>query len=203
MDRSPNLMEKMGGDGLYTAVDEEERAPSEMGKKILPPLSLLLSAGDGGDRADQSTESLPEGLSPAAMAASLEEDDGASNLVLDSALNMVYLIELSAPKEGETLQDHHDCSIFLNEWMFKVGVQIPFEFSILELLYVFSAAPIQEIQSRLPSLGLAAVEEGDVGLYPWMFHHASSVHHSSSEPLEKNIWERCASKLGWTANLHL
>ncbi|KAL6002636.1 hypothetical protein ACLOJK_022855 [Asimina triloba] len=43
-------------------------------------------------------------------------------------------VELSAPREGETLRDHHDGSICLNEWMFKAGVRIPFDFGVSKLL---------------------------------------------------------------------
>ncbi|KAL5996416.1 hypothetical protein ACLOJK_026494 [Asimina triloba] len=39
----------MDGDGLYTPVNEDERALLEMGKKISPLLSLLLPVEDGGD----------------------------------------------------------------------------------------------------------------------------------------------------------
>ncbi|KAL5985202.1 hypothetical protein ACLOJK_036440 [Asimina triloba] len=52
-------------------------------------------------------------------------------------------IELFAPREGETLRDHQDGNIYLNEWMFKAGVRIPFDFGISELPHVFGAAPIQ------------------------------------------------------------
>ncbi|KAL6002384.1 hypothetical protein ACLOJK_034316 [Asimina triloba] len=51
-------------------------------------------------------------------------------------------IELLAPEKGETLRYHHACSICSDEYMFKVGVHIPFELSIMELLYIFNAAPI-------------------------------------------------------------
>ncbi|KAL6001328.1 hypothetical protein ACLOJK_007062 [Asimina triloba] len=52
-------------------------------------------------------------------------------------------VELSAPREGETLPDHHDDNISLNKWTFKVRVQIPFDFGVSELLHAFDAAPIQ------------------------------------------------------------
>ncbi|KAL6006445.1 hypothetical protein ACLOJK_037399 [Asimina triloba] len=52
-------------------------------------------------------------------------------------------VELLVPAEGVTLRNHHEGCIYLNEWMFKAGVQIPFDFDILELLHIFGAAPIQ------------------------------------------------------------
>ncbi|KAL6002935.1 hypothetical protein ACLOJK_023157 [Asimina triloba] len=49
---------------------------------------------------------------------------------------------VSAPREGETLWDHCDDNICLNEWIFKAGVRIPFEFGISELLHIFGVALI-------------------------------------------------------------
>ncbi|KAL6002971.1 hypothetical protein ACLOJK_023193 [Asimina triloba] len=51
-------------------------------------------------------------------------------------------IELLAPELRETLWDHQAGCICLNEFMFKVRVRVPFEFNVVELLYVFSIAPI-------------------------------------------------------------
>ncbi|KAL6003223.1 hypothetical protein ACLOJK_023446 [Asimina triloba] len=50
--------------------------------------------------------------------------------------------QLLAPELRETLQDHQAGRICLNEFMFKVGVRVPFKFSVTELLYVFGTAPI-------------------------------------------------------------
>ncbi|KAL6002107.1 hypothetical protein ACLOJK_037555 [Asimina triloba] len=62
---------------------------------------------------------------------------------LHSRYHIPDSIELFSPREGETLRDHRDSSICLNEWMFRVGVQIPFKFGISELFHIFGAAPIQ------------------------------------------------------------
>ncbi|KAL6003216.1 hypothetical protein ACLOJK_023439 [Asimina triloba] len=51
-------------------------------------------------------------------------------------------IELLASELRETLQDHQNDCICLNKFIFKVGVQVPFEFSITDLLYVFGTTPI-------------------------------------------------------------
>ncbi|KAL5997312.1 hypothetical protein ACLOJK_008242 [Asimina triloba] len=56
---------------------------------------------------------------------------------LRSRHHILDSIELSASREGETLQDHYDCSICLNKWMFKAGVRIPFKFGILEPFMFF------------------------------------------------------------------
>ncbi|KAL5978134.1 hypothetical protein ACLOJK_029251 [Asimina triloba] len=59
-------------------------------------------------------------------------------------------IELLAPTEGETLRDHYEGNIYLNEWMFKAEVHIRFDFGISKLLHIFGAAPIQEEPEGCP-----------------------------------------------------
>ncbi|KAL6009545.1 hypothetical protein ACLOJK_022775 [Asimina triloba] len=49
-------------------------------------------------------------------------------------------IELLALKPGETFKDYHLGCICLNEFMFKVGVRVPFEFGVAELLADWDAA---------------------------------------------------------------
>ncbi|KAL5984854.1 hypothetical protein ACLOJK_038690 [Asimina triloba] len=66
---------------------------------------------------------------------------------IHSRYHILDSIKLFAPREGKTLRDHQDGCICLNEWMFKVGIWIPFEFSVSELYHVFDATPIQVAQS--------------------------------------------------------
>ncbi|KAL6000744.1 hypothetical protein ACLOJK_006470 [Asimina triloba] len=101
---------------------------------------------------------------------------------LHSCYHIPDSIKLFTPREGETLHDHFDGSIYLKEWMFKDGVRIPFEFGILELLHVISTTLMQVSpnswkiaqSSQLPSLGVIAIQEcgargsssGGVRAYP-------------------------------------
>ncbi|KAL6002444.1 hypothetical protein ACLOJK_034376 [Asimina triloba] len=43
-------------------------------------------------------------------------------------------IDLSARKPYETPRDHHPKYIFLNQYMFKAEIQIPFEFGVADIL---------------------------------------------------------------------
>ncbi|KAL5994071.1 hypothetical protein ACLOJK_034942 [Asimina triloba] len=81
-----------------------------------------------------------------------------------------YLIsnffEFLIPLEGETLRSHREGCVCLNEWMFKVGVRIPLEFGISELLNIFGVAPIQimpnswRIIQSVQNVGLEELEHG-------------------------------------------
>ncbi|KAL5986228.1 hypothetical protein ACLOJK_014561 [Asimina triloba] len=80
-------------------------------------------------------------------------------------------VELLRPIEGETLRDHYEGCIFLNDWMFKAGVQIPFEFSISKLLLIFDKLQFfyvrfreaQEWNNELLQVQSVALEELELG----------------------------------------
>ncbi|KAL6000693.1 hypothetical protein ACLOJK_006419 [Asimina triloba] len=72
-----------------------------------------------------------------------KRDDTAKDLAsLRSRYHIPDYFELLAPSARETFRSHYEGCVCLNEWMFKAGVRIPFDFDILELLHAFGAAPI-------------------------------------------------------------
>ncbi|KAL6008860.1 hypothetical protein ACLOJK_022086 [Asimina triloba] len=60
-------------------------------------------------------------------------------------------IELLALEPHETLRHHRPKCICLNEFMFKAGIRIPFEFRVAALLQAFCVVPMHIIPNSRKS----------------------------------------------------